>query len=108
MSSQRTVILHVSDRPGDVTRAIGIAEILRGERPETRIRIIVNGPAIPGVAADAAELPTTDAATIEACEGGLRGHGIAVDALQPGLLTVSSAAVALSDAQFDGAAYIRV
>lgn len=108
MSLKRTVLLHVSDRPGDIARAIGIADILAGERPETRIRIIVNGPAIPGVAADAPTLPRTDAATIEACEGGLRGHGIAIDALQPGVLTVPSAAVALSDAQFDGAAYIRV
>ncbi|WP_181905817.1 hypothetical protein [Microbacterium bovistercoris] len=106
--TQRTVILHVSDRPEDIVRAVGIANTLHAARPETDIRIIVNGPAIPGVAAGAAPLPTPDAATIEACEGGLRGHGIPVDALQPGILTVPAAVVALSDAQFDGAAYIRI
>ena len=108
MTTQRTVLLHVSDRPEDVTRAIGMAGILHGHRPETRIRIIVNGPAIPGVAADAAPLPATDVATVEACEGGLRSHRISVEALQPGIITVPAAVVALSDAQFEGAAYVRV
>lgn len=108
MTTSRTVLLHVSDRPEDIVRAIGIAETLHGARPETRIRIIVNGPAIPGVAADATPLPSTDAATVEACEGGLRNHRIPLDALQPGILTVPAAVVALSDAQFEGAAYIRI
>lgn len=108
MTLQRTVLLHVSGQPADVARAIGMAGILHGERPETRIRIIVNGPAIPGVAVGAAPLPPTEVATVEACEGGLRGHRIPVDQLQPGVITVPAATVALSDAQFDGAAYIRV
>lgn len=108
MTPQRTVLLHASAQPGDVARAIGMAGILHTERPETRIRIIVNGPAIPGVAAASAPLPMTDDSAIEACEGGLRSHRIGVDELQPGVITVPAAVVALSDAQFDGAAYIRV
>lgn len=108
MTAQRTVLLHVSNRPEDIVRAIGSAETLYGERPATRIRVIVNGPAILGVAADAPALPATTAATIEACENGMRSHRIPVDALQPGVVTVPAAVVALSDAQFDGAAYIRV
>ena len=108
MTAQRTVLLHVSGQPADVARAIGMADILHGERPETLIRIIVNGPAIPGVAIDAAPLPPTAVATVEACEGGLRGHRIPVGRLQSGVITVPAATVALSNAQFDGAAYIRV
>ncbi|MBS1907559.1 MAG: hypothetical protein JST33_13540 [Actinobacteria bacterium] len=108
MTAQRTVLLHVSDRPDDIVRAIGSAETLHRERPETRIRIIVNGPAIRGVTTDAPPLPATDAATIEACENGMRNHGIPFESLQPGVVTVLAAVVALSDGQFDGAAYIRV
>ncbi|WP_217178869.1 hypothetical protein [Streptomyces sp. AC495_CC817] len=98
----------MSDHAGDITRALGIAGILHGERPATRIRIIVNGPAVPGLTADARPLDITGIATVEACEGGMRAHGVTADQLQPGVITVPSAAVALSDEQFDGAAYIRV
>jgi len=108
MTTSRTVLLHVSDSHHDITRALGIAGILHEERPGTRIRVIVNGPAVPGLTIDAAPLTVTDTATVEACEGGMRSHGITADQLQPGVITVPSAAVALSDAQFEGAAYIRV
>lgn len=108
MTIPRTVLLHVSTDGHDITRALGIAGILHEERPDTRVRIIVNGPAVPGLTVDAAPLTITGAATVEACEGGMRGHDITVEQLQPGVITVPSAAVALSDAQFDGAAYIRV
>ncbi len=108
MTDQRTVLLHVSDQPKDIARALGIAGILHAERPDARIRIIVNGPAVPGLTVDQTPLDITGVATVEACEGGMRAHGVTAEQLQPGVITVPSAAVALSDAQFDGAAYIRV
>ncbi|MBM7466227.1 hypothetical protein [Microbacterium esteraromaticum] len=108
MSDQRTVLLHVSDRPDDIARAIGIAHTLHDARPEYSIRIIVNGPAVRGATRDADPLEVPGFASIEICEGGLRGRGIPVDSLQPGVVTTASAAVAIADAQFDGAAYNRV
>ena len=108
MTDQRTALLHVSDRPEDITRAIGIAHALHEGRPEYGIRIIVNGPAVRGATRDADPLDVPDFASIEICEGGLRGRGIPVDSLQPGVVTTASAAVAIADAQFAGAAYNRV
>lgn len=108
MTDQRTVVLHVSGNPKDVARALGVAGILHEARPDTRIRIIVNGPAVPGLSLDATPLDITGVATVEACEGGMRAHGISGEQLQSGVITVPAAVVALSDAQLDGAAYIRV
>lgn len=104
--TSHTILLHVSDRSEDVARAIGSARTLSEARPDADIRIIVNGAALAGLTRDAAELP--DTSRIEACEGGLRSRDIPVDTLQPGIRTTASAVVALSDAQFDGAAYIRI
>lgn len=39
---------------------------------------------------------------------GMRAHEIAEDVLQPGIRTVAAAIVALTDAQFAGAACIRL
>ena len=108
MTTSHTVLLHVSDRPEDITRALGSARTLHSRRPEFSIRIIVNGPAIAGLTVDAPALELSDAATVEACEVGMRGHGIRTEQLQPGIRTTASAVVALSDAQFDGAAYVRI
>lgn len=106
-----TVLLHASARAGDIDRAIGTARTLHKNRPERRIRIIVNGPALTGVTVDAKPLDLShlpDNTSIEACEVGLKVHDIPTDALQPGIRTVPSAIVALTDAQLDGAAYVRV
>ena len=108
MTAQRIALLHVSDRPEDIKRAIGIAHTLHEGRPEYGIRIIVNGPAVRGATRDADPLDVPDFASIEICEGGLRGRDIPFDSLQPGVVTTASAAVAIADAQFDGAAYNRV
>lgn len=108
MIAEKTVVLHASTRPEDVTRAIDAAERLRAWRPEHRIRIIVNGPAITGVTVQAPQLELSDAATVEACEVGMRSHGITVEDLQSGVTTTPAAIVALTDAQLTGAAYIRI
>lgn len=111
MTASRTVVIHVTADPADVARSITSARILHKDRPEHRIRIIVNGPAITGVTrgADALAIDSLpEGAAIEACEGGMRAHEITEDDLQPGIRTVAAAIVALTDAQFEGAAYIRL
>lgn len=108
MTDQRIALLHVSDAPEDIARAIGIAHTLHDARPQDGIRIIVNGSAVRGATIDAPALEVPDFASIEICEGGLRGRGIPFDTLQPGVVTTPSAAVAIADAQFEGAAYNRV
>lgn len=108
MPSSQNVVLHISTAPADVARAIGSAATLHRARPAARIRIIVNGPAITGVTRDAEALVLPEFATVEACEVGMRAHAISADALQEGILTTPSAIVALSDAQWAGAAYIRI
>ncbi|MFJ4045785.1 hypothetical protein ACIPV2_08585 [Microbacterium sp. NPDC089987] len=111
MTASRTVVIHVTTDPADVARSINSARILHKDRPEHRIRIIVNGPAITGVtrSADALAIDKLpEGAAIEACEGGMRAHEIAVEDLQDGIRTVPAAIVALTDAQFEGAAYIRL
>lgn len=108
MSNAPNVVLHVSDKPTDVTRALGSARTLHHFRPDLRIRIIVNGPAIAGVTRDADALDLPDFATVEACEVGMRSHRIASEDLQAGVAVTASAVVALTDAQLDGAAYVRI
>lgn len=108
MTDEKTVVLHVSTKPEDVARALGSARTLHSHRPEYRIRIIVNGAAITGVTVGAAELELSAAASIEACEVGMRSHGIVADELQAGVGTVPSAIVALADLQVAGAAYVRI
>jgi len=111
MIDPQTALLHVSGRPEDVARAVGTARTLHRSRPDHRIRIIVNGPAIAGVTTDAAPLDLShlpETAVIEACEVGMRAHEIVAEQLQPGIATVPSAVVALVDAQAEGAAYVRI
>lgn len=108
MSHAQNVVLHVTDKSTDVARALGSARTLHHFRPDLRIRIIVNGPAITGVIRDADALDLPDFATVEACEVGMRSHHIASDDLQAGVATTASAIVALTDAQLSGAAYVRI
>ncbi|GAA4489451.1 hypothetical protein [Microbacterium panaciterrae] len=111
MPTTNTVVLHVSDRPEDVARAIDSAHTLHANRPAYRIRIIVNGPALRGATVDGAPLDLSrlpEGAGIEACEVGMRSRGIPTDTLQAGVRTTASAVVALSEAQLAGAAYVRI
>lgn len=104
----RTVVLHVADKPEDVARAVDAAASLTQARPGLRVRIIVNGPALGGVVAESQRLAPNPATTVEACEIGMRRRDLTPDLLQPAVHTVASAVIALVDAQLAGAAYVRI
>lgn len=101
------VVLHASTTPGDVQRALAAAETLGASQPQTGIRVIVNGAALDALTGtDPVALPANT--EVEACLVGMGKRGISVDQLRPAVLTVPAAVVALAQAQFSGAAYIRI
>lgn len=102
METLRTVVLHVTSSPADVERAVATAARLRSALAGTDVRIIVNGPALYGLTAGG------ELADVEACGGGLDQLGIDPSTLRAGVVVIPSAAVALAEAQFAGAAYIRI
>ncbi|WP_353114054.1 hypothetical protein [Microbacterium sp.] len=113
MSPSETVVLHVSDAPADVARALGSARTLREADLALTVRIIVNGAALDGLASGAhgveipgAEFP--DGTTVEACRIGMGKRGIPADALRPGVGIVPAAVVAIVEAQQSGASYVRI
>ena len=101
------VLLHASNEPGDVQRALAAVATLGAGQPQTGIRVIVNGAALDGLTgSDPVVLPANT--EVEACLVGMGKRGITVDQLRPAVLTVPAAVVALAQAQFAGAAYIRI
>lgn len=107
-SSSNAVVLHVSEKPEDVSRAVAAAKGLTDAHPDLHVRIIVNGPALVGVTTAAEQLTPDEATTVEACQVGMHRRDLAPDQLQPTVQTVGSAVVALAEAQLAGAAYIRL
>lgn len=108
-AQQKSVVLHAADEPERVDRAVMVAGLIREERGELPIRIIVNGPALRRFADSAANpLQLPEGTTLDACARGLSVQQVSEDQLQPEFGTVASAALALIDAQHQGAAYIRV
>lgn len=109
--TRNVVVLHASTDPGDVQRALSAAETLAaalGETdPQLHIRIIVNGAALDGLTGtEAVILPANTG--VEACLNGMGRRGLTTDQLRPAVGTVPAAVVALAQAQFAGAAYIRI
>lgn len=102
------VLLHVSDGPEGVARAVAAASSLTESRPGLRVRIIVNGAALEGVTTTAGSVTTQENTTVEACRVGMRRRDISADQLQPEVQTVESALTTLVDAQLAGAVYIRI
>ncbi|QDZ14178.1 DsrE family protein [Humibacter ginsenosidimutans] len=102
------ILLHVSDSPEDVARAVAASSSLTGSRPGLRVRIIVNGAALEGVTETAESVTTQENTTVEACQVGMRRREISPDQLQPEVQTVESALTTLVDAQLAGAVYIRI
>lgn len=107
VDQNRVVVLHASTDPADVRRALDAAATLETSDPDLHVRIIVNGPALSGLTGrDPVEVPANT--RVEACLVGMGKRGITVDQLRPAVGTVSSAVAALAQAQFAGAAYIRI
>lgn len=103
----RDVILHVSDDPADVQRALDAAAELQRADPGTRVRVIVNGPALAGLTGtDAVDVPENT--EVAACSVGLDRRGVDPDDLRPEVRTVPSAVTAIVEAQRAGAAYVRI
>lgn len=99
------VVMHVSDAPGDVPRALSAAKVITDTEP-MRVNIIVNGPAIAGV--EGGEIDPAEGVSIDACARAMAGRGMTEADLATGVGTVRSAVVALATAQHEGAAYIRI
>lgn len=105
--STRQVVLHVADAPADLERAIASAQALREEMPDCEVRIIVNGPALAGVTGET-PVVAPDGVRVAACAIGLARRGDDPSTLRPGITSVPGASAALAQAQFEGAAYLRV
>ena len=102
-----TLVLHVSDAPQDLDRAVTTARTLGTSQTDVQVRIIVNGPALDGMAsAQPGQLPA--GSSIAACLNGLRNRGIDPAGLPSGVQTVDSALLAIAHEQLAGAAYIRL
>lgn len=100
------VVLHVSDQPADIDRAIGAAELITSREP-MRVQIIVDGEAVTGLVGSAA-VEVEETVHISACERALQRRGLAPADVRPRVGTVPSAVIALARAQHEGAAYIRI
>lgn len=103
----RDVILHASDDPADVQRALDSAAGIASADLGVRVRIIVNGPALEGLTgSEAVSLP--EGTEVAACSVGMGKRGIDADDLRPDVQTVPSAVRAIVEAQLAGAAYVRI
>jgi len=105
--SRREVILHVSDDPDGVQRALDAAAGLADADLGVNVRVIVNGAALAGLTGTTAvEVP--ERTQVAACSVGLGRRGITPGELRPDVVTVPSAVTAIVQAQLAGAAYVRI
>lgn len=103
----QVVVLHVSDKVQDVQRAIDSARRLSKTFAGVRVRIIINGQALDaatGLRPD--QLPPET--TVGVCAVGLANRGIDAAELAEGVEVVPAAPIAIAQAQFAGAAYVRL
>ena len=101
------VVLHVSDHPEHLARAVAAGASLAQDDPELEVRVIVHGAALEGVTSAAEPVTPANEVRVEACRIGLERRGITEDQLQSSVNTVASAVVAMVQAQRGGASYIR-
>lgn len=105
--NRREVILHASDDPADVQRALDAAAGLQHSNSAVSVRVIVNGAALTGLTGtDAVTLP--EHTQVAACSVGLGRRGIDPAELKPAVQTVPSAVVSIVEAQLAGAVYVRI
>ncbi|KFI73249.1 hypothetical protein BMIN_0637 [Bifidobacterium minimum] len=107
MNDARTVILHASQNPHDVTRAVNSARHLHAAHPELDVRVIVNGSALDGLLASGAP-SAPDGVRVQACAVGLGKRGADADALPRGVETVPGAITTIVEAELAGAVYVRI
>lgn len=106
-NTARAVVIHASDSPRDMQRAIHTAQNLREGFPGVRIRIVVNGPALSAVPMlDPHELPENVGVAV--CAVGLQRHDIAATEIPDGVEIVPAAPRIIVEEQFNGAAYLRL
>lgn len=106
-SKQSAVVLHVVDAAEDIARAASTAGMLQESFPEIRVTIVVNGPALEGLASfDMTVVP--EGAGVAACSVGLRRRSIDEATLPEGVQVVPTAPEVIVRQQFEGAAYIRL
>ncbi|PYD00810.1 hypothetical protein B4U78_008785 [Microbacterium esteraromaticum] len=106
-NAARAVVVHISNAPEDVQRAINTARTLQERFPGVRVRIIANGPAltaVPTIAPD--ELPEN--VDVAVCAVGLTRHNIATADVPDRVEIVPTAPIAIIEEQFNGAAYLRL
>lgn len=100
------VIVHASDVAEDVSRAVDTAGRLAQSIDGIRVTVIVNGAALDGVPAFTGDLP--EAVDVRACALGMQRRGIDSGSLPKTVGITPSAAVAIVEAQLDGAPYLRL
>lgn len=107
MKQEQVAVLHVSDAPGDVQRAVATGVRLVQVNDGLLVRVVVNGAALEGLLGSG-HCNSHERVRVEACEYGLAQRGFEPSQLKAGVGTVEMAAAAMLDAQFAGAAYLRI
>lgn len=107
MSDNKVALIHISSFERDVDRAIALAHRLIDQDLSLRVRLIVNGAALPALLGTKPVL-ICDRITVEACLFGLTAGGHDPQQLRPNVITVPQAATALLEGQFAGGAYLRL
>lgn len=106
-ASERRIVIHASDSPGDAQRAVEVAKSMQDAFPGIAVRIVISGEAITAVP----DLPAGEApkdVEIGVCAIGLRRRGIDETAVPAGVEIFPTAPIAIAEAQFEGAAYLRL
>lgn len=107
MSATRAAVIHGDRSPEDFHRGIDVATRLKQVEPELLVRVILNGKAVAG-AVSTERLDLVDGVSVEVCQVALDKQGFSRDDVRPGVGVVPMAAHAILDAQFAGAAYLRL
>ncbi|MFB0835059.1 DsrE family protein [Arthrobacter halodurans] len=114
---RRILLLHVAG-PGeppfpDLAAAARAARNALAELDGADVEIVVQGPSVGalvagGPAGDELRTLLEDGVAVAACANSLRSAGLAGKPLVKGVRVVPAAVARLAEAQFDGAAYVRV
>lgn len=107
MSTTRAAVIHGDRLPEDFHRGIDVATRLKQVEPDLLVRVILNGKAV-AEAVGTESLNLVDGVSVEVCQVALKKLGFVPGDVRPGVDVVPMAAHAILDAQFAGAAYLRL